>query len=171
MNDFTKPIESLEHQLSYIQPRASSQILHPVTVECYESSQKLQTLCKFVQESANCIIVVPFDPSSSKDIVYAIEKANLGVSVSQDSKGIRISFPIVTQERRKELCKLVNKHREQAKVALRAVRAKHRKVVDSSDSPDSVKDSLKLKIETATKANIDVIDSLCEVKIAELMKV
>lgn len=78
-SDFRKPIESLKHQLSYIQPRASSQLLHPVTVECYGSSNKLQNLCKFTQESATCITAIPFDPSVIKEIIYAIEKANLGV--------------------------------------------------------------------------------------------
>lgn len=93
------------------------------------------------------------------------------MTVSKDTKGIRISFPIVTQERRKELCKLVNKNREHAKVAVRAVRAKHRNSIESSDSPDTLKDSIKLRIETATKSNIEVIDTLCEMKMNELMKV
>jgi ribosome recycling factor len=102
--------------------RAAPVLLDTVIANAYGSRVPLNQLASIAVEDARTLRVTPWDVSSSKDIEKAIVQANLGVSVSVDERGLRVSFPELTGERRTALVKLARDRLEDARIALRTSR-------------------------------------------------
>ncbi len=104
--------------------RVSPAILDSVSVESYGSRMLISHLAAISIEDAKTLRIAPWDRSQLKDIEKALLTANLGVSVMPDSMGIRLSFPDLTEDRRKSLIKIVKIKLEEARVAVRQERDK-----------------------------------------------
>lgn len=102
--------------------RSSPAVLDSVSVESYGSMMSIPQLASVTVEDAQSIRITPWDMSTAKDIEKAIQLANLGVSVSMDDKGVRVTFPSLTEERRLQIVKIAKEKLEEAKKALRAHR-------------------------------------------------
>ena len=104
--------------------RATPMILDSVLVEAYGAKMLINQLASITIEGARGLRVSPYDKSTIKDVERAITGADLGIGVSVDDEGIRISFPELTGERRVQLVKLAKEKLEEARIALRGEREK-----------------------------------------------
>jgi ribosome recycling factor len=102
--------------------RANPQLLHRINVEYYGSPTPLQQLASIAVPEPRLLVVQPFDKSSVNDIERAIQQADLGLNPTNDGSLIRIAFPPLTEERRKELIRVVRHMAEEGKVSVRNVR-------------------------------------------------
>ncbi|MBI5134148.1 MAG: ribosome recycling factor [Candidatus Taylorbacteria bacterium] len=107
--------------------RANPSILDSVRVEAYGSDMPISGVASMTNEDPRTIRITPWDQALVKSIEKSITVANLGVSVAVDDKGVRVSFPELTSERRKEIVKMAKEKLEQAKIQVR----KHRDAVNS----------------------------------------
>ncbi len=102
--------------------RANPQLLHRINVDYYGSPTPLQQLASIAVPEPRLLVVQPFDPQTVSDIERAIQQADLGLNPSNDGSVVRIAFPPLTEERRKELIKLVRHMAEEGRVSVRNVR-------------------------------------------------
>jgi ribosome recycling factor len=102
--------------------RANPQILHRINVEYYGSPTPLQQLASIAVPEPRLLVVQPFDKSTVSDIERAIQQADLGLNPTNDGSVIRIAFPPLTEERRKELIRVARNMAEEGKVAVRNIR-------------------------------------------------
>ena len=115
-----KSISVLKEELNTVRAgRANPALLDKVMVEYYGSPTPLKNIANISVPDPRSLMISPFDPKSIHDIEKAINVANLGINPSNDGKAIRLVIPAVTEERRKELIKVVKKFGEDSKVALR----------------------------------------------------
>jgi len=102
--------------------RANPQLLHRIQVEYYGSPTPLQQLASIAVPEPRLLVVQPFDKGTVNDIEKAIQTADLGLNPTNDGNVIRIAFPPLTEERRKELIKVVRHMAEEGRVSVRNVR-------------------------------------------------
>lgn len=116
----TKTIEVLKDELKSVRAgRANPALLDRIVVEYYGAPTPLKQLANVSAPEPRLLIIQPFDPSIIQSVEKAINQSDLGINPSNDGKIIRLAVPQLTEERRKELTKLVKKMGEDAKVALR----------------------------------------------------
>ena len=155
--------------------RANPAILDKVIVEYYGAPTPIRQMAQVSVSEGTTLVITPFDKSIMKELEKAIIKAELGVTPNNDGTCVRLNFPPLTEERRKETAKEVKKYGEDAKVAVRNVR---RDMVDSlkkiekeENMPeDAVKDNQD-KIQKLTDIFVVIIDSLVSEKEKEVMTV
>ena len=102
--------------------RANPQLLHRIQVEYYGSPTPLQQLASIAVPEPRMLVVQPFDKSTVSDVERAIQQADLGLNPTNDGTVVRIAFPPLTEERRKELIKVVRNMAEDGRVSVRNVR-------------------------------------------------
>ena len=102
--------------------RANPQLLHRITVDYYGTPTPLQQLASIAVPEPRLLVVQPFDKSTVTDIERSIQNSDLGLNPSNDGTVIRIAFPPLTEERRKELIKVTHRMAEDGRVAVRNVR-------------------------------------------------
>ncbi|SHN16550.1 ribosome recycling factor [Gracilibacillus kekensis] len=155
--------------------RANPAILDSVQVEYYGALTPLNQLTSISVPEARLLVITPFDKSSLSDIEKAIQKADLGLSPSNDGNIIRISIPPLTEERRKELVKVVGKYAEESKVQIRNIRRDANDQLKKDEkNGDITKDDLKGfqdDVQDETNAHIKKIDDLTKEKEQEIMEV
>ncbi len=118
-----KAIEALKRELMTLRAgRANPAILDKIQVEYYGALTPLNQLASITVPEARLLVIQPFDKTAINDIDRAIQKSDLGLSPSNDGTVIRITIPPLTEERRRDLVKLVKKYAEDAKVAIRNIR-------------------------------------------------
>lgn len=121
--EIQKAREWLEREFSGIRTgRASPSILDGIRVELYGTQVPINQVANVGVEDARTLRIEPYDKSSIKTIEKAIADADLGLSVSDDEKGIRVTFPELTAERREQLMKLARQKLEEARKTVRAAR-------------------------------------------------
>lgn len=118
--------------------RATPALLDAISVEVYGSRMKLNQVANVAVEDARTLYVNPWDKSQLKMIEKAITLADLGISVGSDEKGIRVSFPELTHERRQQLVKLVHAKLEEARIAVRSSRTKIMNEIDTMKKAGSM---------------------------------
>jgi len=119
----TKSLQVLENDLRTIRTgRASPALVERVVVDYYETPTPLNQLAVISAPEPQLLTIRPYDPSSVDDIERAILKSDLGLTPSNDGKLIRIAIPSLTEERRKDMVKQVNRRLEETKIALRNIR-------------------------------------------------
>ena len=155
--------------------RASSSLIERLTVEAYDTTVPLQQLASFSVPEARLLVVNPFDKGTMPAIEKAIRNSDLGLNPSNDGVVIRLVFPQLTEERRKELVKRVRHQAEEGKVALRNLRrtARHEfdgLVKDGEASEDEVARAEK-ELDKLTHAHEGQIDQALEHKEHELLEV
>jgi ribosome recycling factor len=116
-------IEHVRKELAGLRTgRASVNLLDPVQVEAYGTMMPLNQVASLSVPEPNLIVAQPFDPSLMSAIERGVQKANLGLNPASDGKVIRIPIPSLTEERRKEMSRLVHKYSEEARNSVRQVR-------------------------------------------------
>ena len=167
-------IEHVRRELGGVRTgRASVTILDTVHVEAYGASMPLNQVASMSIPEPQMIIAQPFDHSLLGAIEKAIRTANLGLNPSNDGKVVRIPIPSLTDERRKELSKLVHKYAEEGRNGVRQVRRdandKLKKMLkDSKISEDDERRSLD-EVQKITDQQIAVLDELQKKKDGELL--
>ncbi len=155
--------------------RANPALLDKVMVNYYGSPTPLKALANVSVPDPRTLMISPFDPKSVSDIERAINEANIGINPANDGKVIRLAIPQLTEERRKELTKVVKNYGEDAKVAVRNLRRDENDALkkmqkDGELTEDDLKeelDDVQKKVEKAIKD----IDAIIADKDKELMEV
>ena len=151
--------------------RANAGILSRVTVDYYGTETPLQQLATFSVPEARMLIVQPFDKSSIPAVERAIQEADLGLNPSNDGNIIRLAFPSLTEERRKELVKVVHGIAEDGKIAVRNVRRHTKDRIEDEDvSEDDVRRAEK-ELQVLTDTHTVLIDEAVVRKEEELLEV
>ena len=153
--------------------RASVSILDTVHVDAYGSSMPLNQVASLSVPEPTMLVATPFDPSLMGAIEKAIRSSNLGLNPTNDGKVVRIPLPALTEERRKELSKLVHKYTEDGRNGVRQVRRdgneKLKKLLkDSSISEDDERRGLE-EVQKITDQYISMLDELQKKKDSELL--
>ncbi len=171
-----KALAALSHEFGGVRTgRASGSILDKVTVEYYGTSTPLKQIASVSAPEPQLVVVSPYDKSALNAIEKAIRSADLGFNPSNDGIVIRVPFPPLTEERRKELVKLCKHYAEEGRVAVRNIRRdanEHfkRQEKDHEISEDDLR-RLEGDIQKATDAHIAEIDDMLKHKEAEIMEV
>jgi ribosome recycling factor len=167
-------IEHVRRELGGVRTgRASVTILDTVHVEAYGSMMPLNQVASLSIPEPTLIVAQPFDPSMMGTVEKAIRASNLGLNPTNDGKVVRIPIPALTEERRKELSKLVHKHAEEGRNGIRQVRRdandKLKKLLkDHSISEDDERRGLD-EVQKMTDQHIAMIDDLQKKKDADLL--
>ncbi len=171
-----KAIENLQDNYQEVRAgRANPAILNKVQVEYYGVPTPINQVASISVPEARLIVIQPWDKSIISQIEKAIEIADVGIHPVNDGQVIRLAFPELTEERRKEIVKDIKKMSEDAKIAIRNIRrdemdeAKSR-LKNSEISEDEERD-LEDKIQKATDANVAKIDEIFAKKETEIMSV
>ncbi|MBR3162944.1 MAG: ribosome recycling factor [Clostridia bacterium] len=172
----SKAIEVLNERLSEIRAgRANPAILNKVKIDYYGTQTPINQVAGISVPEARLIVIQPWDASILKEIERAILAADLGINPNNDGKVIRLAFPELNEERRKELVKDVKKIAEDARVAVRGVR---RDGIDAAKTKQKnseiTEDELRIaetEIQKITDKNIEEIDKILENKEKEIMSV
>ena len=170
-----KTLVSLEGELATIRAgRANPHILDKLTVDYYGAPTPLQQVANITVPEARMIQIQPWESSLIKGIEKAILTSDLGLNPSNDGKVIRLVFPELTEERRKELVKDVKKKGEGAKVAVRNIRRDandaYKKLAKQDVSEDEIKE-LEDQIQKLTDKYIKEVDKAIENKSKEILTV
>lgn len=171
-----KVLDHVVHELSSLRTgKASAQLLDPVSVEAYGGRMKLQEVANVSTPDAHLITITPWDKSLLAAIEKGINQASLNLSPVIDGTTIRIVVPALTEERRREMVKVLQQKIEGGKVMLRTVRTDTKKDIERQKetggvSEDVIKADVDL-LEKKLKECSDKLDQLAKAKEAELMKV
>ena len=171
-----KSIGAFKEKLSEIRAgRANPAILNKVKIDYYGTPTPINQVAGVSVPEARLIVIQPWDMSMLKEIEKAINLAELGINPMNDGKVIRLTFPELTEERRKSLVKDIRKTAEEAKVAVRSIR---RDGIDTAKTAqkngEMTEDELSVaeaKIQKMTDTNIAEIDQILEKKEKEIMTV
>ncbi|MTH52773.1 ribosome recycling factor [Bacillus mangrovi] len=118
-----KAVSAFQRELATVRAgRASASLLDKVTVDYYGAPTPVNQLASVNAPEARMLVITPYDKSALGDIEKAIQKADLGLNPSNDGTIVRITIPPLTEERRRDLGKLVKKYAEEAKVGVRNIR-------------------------------------------------
>ena len=155
--------------------RASAALLDRIQIDYYGTPTPLQQLASINVPEPRMITIQPYDPGSIKGIERAIQESDLGLTPSNDGKLIRLPIPQLTEERRKELVKVVRGLAEDGRVAVRNVRrdAMHhlKELVKNGDVGDDEERRAEEKVQKLTDEHVTKIDELLKRKEAEIMEV
>ena len=155
--------------------RASTALLDRISIDYYGTPTPLKNMATIGVPEPRMITVQPFDPSQIKAIEKAVQESDLGLTPSNDGKLIRLPIPQLTEERRKELVKLVRKYGEEGKVAIRNVRRDVMKHLEELVRNGEVGDDEELRgekqVQKLTDEHTKAIDDLMKHKEAEVMEV
>ncbi|MBI3648560.1 MAG: ribosome recycling factor [Actinobacteria bacterium] len=171
-----KAIAHLKDELAAIRTgRASPAVLNRISVDYYGATVPLNQLSSFSVPEPRQLLVQPFDRNAIGAIEKAIQASDLGIAPSNDGNVIRLSFPPLTEERRKDLVKVVHQRTEDGRVAIRNVRRHHKEELEKLEreatiSEDDLKRAEK-ELQKLTDHHVAEIDEMQRHKEQELMEV
>jgi ribosome recycling factor len=171
-----KSVEHAKNEFSTVRTgRASAGLLDRINVDYYGTPTPLKQLATISVPEPRLLTIQPFDPTSIKTIEKAIQESDLGLQPSNDGKLIRLPVPQLTEERRKDLVKVVRNLAEGHRVAVREVRRdamKHlQELVKSGDVGNDDERRAEQEVQKLTDAHTKTIDELLKHKEAEIMEV
>ena len=171
-----KSVDAAHNEFNTVRTgRASAALLDRVNVDYYGQQTPLKQLATINVPEPRMLTVQPFDPSSIKGIERAIQESDLGLTPSNDGKVIRLPIPQLTEERRKDLVKVVRQRAEDGKVAVRNVRRdtmKHlEELVRNGDVGDDDERRAEERVQKLTDEHVHRIDELLKRKEAEILEV
>jgi len=171
-----RSVEVLRKELTHVRTgKASTGLIDQIKVEAYGSEMPITQVATIATPDARTITVTPWDKSTLKDVEKAIQKSDVGINPQNDGTVIRLVMPPLTEERRRELVKLVKKYVEDDKVAVRNIRRdanEHIKKLEkahevSEDESHRAQD----EVQKLTEKHIKEMDHLFELKEKEVMEV
>lgn len=165
-------VEHTVHEFSGVRTgRANSGLLSRVMVDYYGTKTPLQQLASFTVPEARMLIVQPYDKGAIAAIERGIQEADLGLNPSNDGNIIRLAFPQLTEERRRELIKVVRGLAEEGRVAIRNVRRHSKDAIEAEDvSEDDIRRAEK-ELQELTDKHTATIDDALQRKEEELLEV
>ena len=171
-----KTISVLKQELSGLRAgRANAQVLDRITADYYGTPTPINQMGNISAPEPRLLVIAPYDPSALKEIEKALQKSDLGINPSNDGKVIRLVFPELTEERRRDLVKVVKKKGEETKVAIRSIRRDANETIKKQKkNGDITEDDQKIMEEDAQKAtdaSIKDIDKIIADKEKEIMEV
>lgn len=171
-----KTIGNFRDQLAAVRAgRANPAVLDRITVDYYGAATPIQQVGTVSTPDPRTIMIQPWDASILKEIEKAIQTSDLGINPQNDGKVIRLNFPQLTEERRKELTKLVKKYAEDAKVAIRNIRREamddYKKQQKNSEITEDDQKKLEKDLQDLTDKKVKEIDKIAEEKEKELLTV
>ena len=150
-----KALEHLDEEFGAVRTgRANAKVLDRISVEYYGSETPLNGVATISSPDARTLVIQPWDTKLLKDIQKAIQTSDLGINPQNDGRVIRLTFPQLTEERRKDLTKQVKKYAEDAKVAMRNIRR------DGMDMLKKMKKNSEITEDEQKKAEKDLQDML-----------
>ncbi len=171
-----KTVEVLHHQFSSVRAgRANAAVLDQISVEYYGTPTPIQQIASISSPDPRTLVIQPWDSNSLKGIEKAIQSSDLGINPQNDGRVIRLAFPQLTEERRRDLIKQVHRYAEEGKVAIRNVRrdavetfkAQKKKSEITEDDLKDIEKELQKLTDDFTKE----IDVLVEQKEKELTEI
>ena len=174
--EMQKVIDRLQDNYSEVRAgRANPAILNRVMVEYYGTPTPINQVASVSVPEGRLIVIQPWDKTLLSPITKAIEKADIGINPMNDGQIIRLSFPELTEERRKELVKDIKKMAEEAKVAIRNVRRDEMDEAKASLKSNAISEDeergLEDKIQKSTDSYISKIDEVTSKKEKEIMSI
>ena len=144
-------------------------------VDYYGTPTPVNQVGNISSPEARLLVITPYDPSVLNPLEKAIQKSDLGINPSNDGKCIRLIFPVLTEERRKELAKTIQKKGEEAKVAIRSIRRdaieQIKKAQKDSEITEDDRKKLEDQAQKLTDSHIKDIDKIVSDKQKEIMEV
>ena len=175
-NHMEKTIENLNSEYNSIKAgRANAAVLNKVFVDYYGTPTPINQIAAVSVTEARVLTIQPWDMSTIAQIEKAIQKADIGINPQNDGKVIRLIFPKLTEDRRKEICKDISKFSEEAKVSIRSIRREAiEKLKNKKKKSEITEDDLKQgekKAQTLTDKYCEEIDKLCSNKTSQIMEI
>ena len=172
----SKAVEALQRELQAVRTgRASPALVERLPVDYYGSSTPLQNIAAIHATDARTITIQPWDRKALGDIEKAIQKSDLGINPVNDGQVIRLNIPPLTEERRKDLVKVVHKKVDEAKVAVRNCRRDgHDRLREQEKNKETSADELKRgtdRLQKLTDRYIDEMDRVGHAKENEILSV
>lgn len=171
-----KSIEVMKHDFNGIRAgRANAAVLDKITVDYYGSPTPIQQIASISTPEPRMLAIQPWDASALKLIEKAILASDLGINPTSDGKMVRLLFPQLTEERRKELVKQIHKYSENGKVAVRNIRRdamdRFKKMQKASEITEDELKMAEKDLQKITDDNCKELDKLLDIKEKELMSV
>ena len=155
--------------------KANPAVLDRITVDYYGSPTPIQQIAAIASPDPRQLVITPWDGTALKPIERAIQESDLGINPQNDGKSIRLNFPQLTEERRKELVKQIHKYSETGKVAIRNIRRDAMEAFKKKQKASEItEDDLKVAEKDLQKLTDDMckeVDALLDKKEKELMAV
>ena len=171
-----KSIEAMKREFASLRAgRATPSLLDKVMVEYYGTPTPVSQVAKVTVPEARMIVIQPWEKSVLHDIEKAIMKSDLGLSPNSDGTAIRLAIPQLTQERRQELVKTLNKKAEEAKVAIRNMRRDANDAIKKLEKAKEITEDESKKAQESFQKTVDKyiksVDELRGIKEKEIMEV
>lgn len=172
----TKAVEALRRDLGTVRTgRASPSLVERITVDYYGAPTPLNQMANISVPESRLLVIQPWDKGMIGAIDKAIQKSDLGLNPTNDGQVIRLAIPALTEERRKQLVKVVHNHVEEGKVALRNIRrdvlGDVRDLMNEGAVSEDDERRAEQQIETLTKRFVDEIDKVGKAKERDVLEV
>jgi len=171
----TKTLSVLKSDLNTVRAgRANPSLLDQISIDYYGMATPLKNIANISVPDPRSLVIAPFDPKSLKDIERAILVSDIGINPSNDGRNIRLVIPPLTEERRKDLTKVIKKMGEESKVAIRNCRRDANETLKKAEkngelTEDDLKDDLE-EIQKLTEQYMKDVDNMVSEKEKELME-
>ena len=171
-----KALDHLNEEFGAVRAgRANAKVLDRITVEYYGSETPLNGVATISSPDARTLVISPWDTKLLKDISKAIQMSDLGINPQNDGRVIRLTFPQLTEDRRKDLVKQVKKYAEDAKVAMRNIRRDGmdyvKKLKKNSEITEDDQKKAEKDLQDLLDKNIKKVDAAMAAKEKELMAI
>ena len=161
-----KSVDSVSADFASVRAgRANAAVLDRITVDYYGSATPIQQIAAISSPDPRALVIQPWDASSLKSIEKAIQNSDLGINPQNDGRTIRLNFPQLTEERRKELVKQIHKYAEGGKVAIRNIR---RDAMDNFKKQEKKSEITEDELKQAEKDLQKMTDDYCK-KLEDLL--
>ncbi len=168
-----KSINNLRTQLSTLRTgRANAMLLDTIQVDYYGDKIALKDIASITVPEPRQLLIKPYDKNDLKAIVAAINASDIGINPQNEGTLVRLIFPPLTEDRRRELVKLAKKYGEEARVALRNIRRDYIDYIkDSEDYSDDLKRRIEADIQKVTDEMSAEVDAILKEKEQEIMQI
>ena len=168
-----KSIESLRQSLVTLRTgRANPAMLSGLMIDYYGSPTPVNQVSSITVPEPRQLLIKPYDKNDIKAIVTAINASDLGLNPSNEGTQIRLTIPVLTEERRRDLSKQARKYGEETKVAIRNIRRDYMDMLKADDEmPEDYKKRLEEEIQKVTDESVKAVDAVISEKEKEIMAI
>ena len=174
IDNFTQCVEHLHNELQSLRTgRASPAVVEPLLVQAYGASTPLVQVASVTAPEPTQLVIQPWDPNIIKDIAKSIQSSPLGITPNIDGHIIRLQFPPLTEERRREMTKVVKEKEESARVAIRNIRESAHKQIKQMEKEGELSEDQEelenLHLQKMVEEFNEKVKEISDAKIKELL--